>query len=209
MVELKIGPRTLDLPFMVRVPGVSEAMFDRLVDEDTKAELLDGVMIVHAPASLRHDDVSGFLRALVRSFAEDKDLGKVFGPDSLVRLARGRKFAPDIYLVTKDRVPPRRQKEFRGAPDLIVEVLSPSTRLFDLGDKRSAYRKARVPEIWFVDPDREEVVMDALGKGDYGTTSVRKGRISSQVLPGFWVEAAWLWADPMPNLLACVRQILG
>src|SRR6516165_8010724 len=99
MVELKFGPRTVDLPYTVRVAGVTEEMFDELVDEDTRAELIDGVLIVHSPASPRHDNISGFVRTLMRMFAEGRGLGKVFGPDSLVHLATCRKFAPDVFFL--------------------------------------------------------------------------------------------------------------
>ena len=49
---------------------VAGTMFDEMVDEDTRAELLDGVMMVHSPATVQHDHVSGFLRALMSFYAE-------------------------------------------------------------------------------------------------------------------------------------------
>jgi Uma2 family endonuclease len=210
MVEVRLGPRTVDLPFTVRIPGVTEQMFDDLVDEDTKAELLDGVMIVHSPASPRHNRIAGFLRRLMSGYAEEKDLGEVFGPDDLIHLAMCRRFAPDAFFLDQDRVPePLPEDQFEGAPDLVIEVLSPSTRADDLDDKRPAYRQARVKEIWFVDPDNQEVLIDRRGKRGYVTTTITAGRAASTVLPGFWVETAWLWADPMPKVGACLRAILG
>src|SRR5947209_4331343 len=97
MIEVKQGPKTLDLPYTIRMYGVTEAMFDQMVDENTKAELLDGVMIVHSPANIEHDEVSGFLRTLARCFARKKRYGKVLGPDSLIHLATCRRFGPDAY----------------------------------------------------------------------------------------------------------------
>src|SRR5262245_63332511 len=105
MVELKFGPRTVDLPFTARIEDVTEKMFDRLVDEDTRAELIDGVMFVHSPASPRHDDVTGLVRFLMRGFAGARQLGKVLGPDSLIRLGRRRKVGPDGFLFLRARVP--------------------------------------------------------------------------------------------------------
>jgi hypothetical protein len=66
MVELKFGLKTVDLPYTVRLPRVTEEMFRELVDEDMNAELFDGVMTVHSPATLQHDDQGGFLRFLMR-----------------------------------------------------------------------------------------------------------------------------------------------
>ncbi len=210
MVEVKFGYRTVDLPYTIRIPDVTEKMFDELVDEDMKAELLDGEMIVHSPTSLRHDDIDGFLRFLMRGYAGARLLGKVLGPDSLVHLATCRKFAPDIFFLEQARVPRRLpRKQFEGAPNLAVEVLSPSNRRYDLEEKWPAYREAEVKEIWLVDPDEEQVMVDWRRRRAYTTTTITSGRIESTVLAGFWVDAAWLWAEPLPNEMECLREILG
>jgi Uma2 family endonuclease len=210
MIELKLGPRKVDLPFTVRLPNVTEEMFDHLVDEDTKAELFDGVMIVHSPATPQHDDIGGFIRALMRFFAELKKLGKVLGPDSLVRLKSGRKFAPDAYFIDQRRVPRRLPpKQFNGAPDLALEVLSPSNWEYDLEDKRRAYREAGVREIWLVDPGNQRVIVDRKRGKSYSTITLTEGRVHSSVITGFWIEAGWLWAEPMPAAIECLHQIVA
>jgi Uma2 family endonuclease len=210
MVELKLGwpLRTVDVPYMIKLYGVTDEMFDEMVTEDTKAELFDGVMIVHSPATLEHDDITGFVRSLMRLFAEARGLGKVFGPDALVRLQPRRRFGADLFFIRADRVPARRPKELRLVPDLMMENLSPSNRDYDLEDKRAAYREARVPEIWLIDPEERQVIVDRLRGRRYVTTTTTKGRVESTVLPGFWINASWLWADPLPNAMTCLRQIL-
>jgi Uma2 family endonuclease len=210
MVSLSFGPRTVDLPYTVRILDVTEEQFDELVDEDTKAELLDGVMIVHSPASPRHNRIAHFLRHLLTLFAEEHDLGQVFGPDDLVRLAKGRKVAPDAFFLRQGRVPsPLPPKEFDLAPDLVIEVLSPSNRAEDLGLKRPMYRQAGVRETWLVDPDGQVVIVDRKGKGRYTSGKVTEGRIFSKALPGFFVEAEWLWAEPLPKVGICLKEILA
>jgi Uma2 family endonuclease len=209
MVEVKLGLRTVDLPFTVRLYGVTEKVFDELVDEDTKAELLDGVMIVHSPASPPHNRIGRFLRKLMGLYVEDKGLGEVFGPDDLIHLATGRRFAPDAFFLEQRHIPePFPRDQFEGIPDLVIEVLSPSNRDDDLEDKRPAYRQAGVKEIWFVDPDGQQVIMDRRRKKTYATAIVNGGRVISAVLPGFWVETAWLWAEPPPKVIPCFRKIL-
>ncbi|OAI45571.1 hypothetical protein AYO44_12780 [Planctomycetaceae bacterium SCGC AG-212-F19] len=209
MVEVKLGKRNLELPYTVRIKGVTEEAFDEMVDEDTRAELINGVMVVHSPASWHHDDVAGFLRALMRCYVREKALGAVLGPDSLVHLATCRKFAPDIYFVRQDRVPsPTPRKEFEGAPDLVVEVLSPSNREEDVEDKRPAYQEAGVGEIWLVDPENHDIQIDVRARRKYTTTTISKGKVNSQVIRGFWIEAGWLWSSPLPRELACLRKIL-
>ena len=210
MVELKFGLQTVDLPYTVRIPDVTETQFDELVDENTRAELLDGVMIVHSPATTRDDDVSGFLRFLQRGFAAQMGLGKVLGPDSPVGLGRRRKFAPDWFFLEQKRLKrglPR--KLWKGAPDLAGEVLSPSTRSYDLEEKRPAYQQAKDGEIWLVDLDHESVILDFLEGQHYNTTLVSRGRVASRVLRGFWMDVAWLWQEPLPNEMTCLHKILG
>ena len=211
MVELKIGwpLRTVDVPYMIRLFGVTDEMFDEMVTEDVKAELFDGVMIVHSPATVSHDDITGFVRLVMRCFSEDRGLGKVFGPDALVRLRHGRRFGADVFFLSADQVPSPLPKEFELVPRLMLEVLSPSNRDYDLEEKRLAYRAARVDEIWFIDPDERQVIVDRRRGRRYVTTTTSKGRVESTVMPGFWIEASWLWSDPLPNAMACLRQILG
>ncbi len=210
MVELSLSLRTVDLPFMVQIPDVTEEMFDGLVDEDTKAELIDGVMIVHSPASPRHDDVGNFLRTLLLCYVKEKNVGSLLGPDSLVRLRPHRKFAPDWYYLEKRRA--RRAltpKECEGVPDLVGEILSPSNRRHDLEVKRPAYQEAGVKEIWLIDPGKKQVVVDRRQGKRYITATHTEGRIDSKVIPGLWINVSWLWQDELPNALDCLREILG
>jgi Uma2 family endonuclease len=209
MIEIKCDIRSIDLPYMIQVYDVTEEMFDELVDEDTKAELIDGVMIVHSPASIEHDDSSGFLRGLMSFFAEARRLGKVLGPDSLIHLAPGRKCAPDVFFIRQERVPMPLPKEFEGVPELVVEVLSPSNRRYDLRDKRLIYREAGVGEVWFIDSALHQIILDRRQVGSYTEDIVTAGRVSSAVLPGFWIDASWLWATPLPNRFTCLEALLS
>ena len=210
MVELRVGMRTVDLPFMVRIPNVTETMFSEMVDEDTKAELLDGVMIVPSPASPQHNRGAGFLRSLMQTYAEELGVGEVFGPDDLIHLATCRRFAPDVFYLPIHLVPsPLPEEEFEETPELVVEVLSPSNRDYDLSDKRSAYRQAGIREIWFIDQANEEVIIDRRRGRRYTTTVASEGKIASAALKGFWVRAEWLWAEQPPRLMRCLREIMG
>jgi Uma2 family endonuclease len=208
MIEVKCDLRSIDLPYMIQVYEVTEEMFDELVDEDTKAELIDGVMIVHSPASIEHDDSSGFVRGLMSFFAEARSLGKVLGPDSLIHLAPGRKCAPDVFFIRQGRVPMPLPKEFEGVPELVVEVLSPSNRRYDLRDKRLVYREAGVGEVWFVDTELGQILVDRRRAEGYAEEITTAGQVRSEVLPGFWLNASWLWASPLPNRFMCLEAIL-
>jgi len=109
-----------DLPVHRRFYGVHGAMFDEIVDEDTKAELLDGVMIVHSPATMEHDDIGGFIRALTSCYVDSKGSVKVYGPGlpgspgHLSAVRAGRVLPPPEACAR------RRPKQFEGAPDWLM-----------------------------------------------------------------------------------------
>lgn len=209
MVEVSLGGKILDPPYTLTVPGVTEEQFDELVDEDVRAELIDGVMIVHSPVSPRHDVLGDFVRSLLRNFARRKRLGKVIGPDVLVRIARGRKFSPDGFFFKQARLPRSLpEKHFEGAPDLVLEILSPHNRSHDLEVKRPAYRKAGVREIWLIDWESEEVLIDRRRKRGYSTVQTGEGRVESDAMSGFWIDLAWLWADELPDEIECLNLLL-
>jgi Uma2 family endonuclease len=210
MVEVQVGFKTIDLPYTVRIYGITEEMFDEVVDEGTKAELIDGVMIVHSPASLQHEDIAGFLGSLMSFYADARGLGKVIASgNGIVHLATCRKFSPDAFFIRQERVPMPLPKEFEGAPDLVVEVLSPSTRYEDLNQKRAAYHDAGVGEIWFVDFDSRRFIIDRKMEDSYSEEVVSEGIAASAVLEGFWVNVAWVWTQPLPNRLYCLQEILS
>jgi Uma2 family endonuclease len=207
--RLVLKDREVEAPYLLRIFDVSEREFEALTDEDVKAELFDGVMIVHSPTTWRHDDVQGFLLSAMRIYAETKGLGRVTGPNTLMQLMPQRRFAPDVLFVRAERVPSPLPPELHGRADLVLEVLSPSTHQYDLNEKRRAYREGQIPEIWLVDGEAERVLVDRLDpeRKRYRTRTVRRGLLESQALPGFSLQVEWLWQDPLSPLSEVLRHL--
>ncbi len=196
-------------PYLIRIEGVTFKEFQRLTDEDTKAELIDGVMIVHSPAVWEHNDLTEFIGDLMGWYAEEKDLGKTTMQNTLFHVSTKRRVAPDVAFVRKERVPLPLPDEFEGVPDIIVETLSRGTRRYDLHDKRSIYHQVGVPEIWFVDRKNKRIIIDRKRGRQYVEEVVTKGKVASQVLSGFWIDVSWLWRKQLPKKMDCLRKILG
>jgi Uma2 family endonuclease len=210
MLEMKIGVKTVDLPYSVRLYGVAEDLFDELTDEDTKAELIDGVMIMHSPASLQHENTGNFLGGLMRFYAKTKSLGLMIASgNGIVHLSSGRKLAPDGFFIRNECVPSPLPKQYEGVPDLVLEVLSPSNRNDDFIDKRKIYREAGVAEIWFVDNQHKQVIVDQKQTKGYLENIVTKGKLLSIAIKGFWINVDWLWQEPLPDELTCLQEILS
>ncbi len=192
-----------DHPYLLRLYGVSEAEFDALVNEDLKAEYIDGVVIVHSPASFSHEDRQAFLLTLLRLYVEARGIGRAVGGNALFQ-AGSRQFAPDIMALSSGA--PIVQKKVMGPPLLVVEILSESTRDYDLGEKRAAYREAGVREIWWVDAEARVVMVERQGEG-YVPERIHEGWVVSEAVPGFRIRAEWLWQDPLPSVVECWDMI--
>lgn len=208
MAELLLHDRKIEPPYLLRLFGVTEKEFEEITDEDIKAELIDEVMIVHSPATLRHDDVMGFLLFLLRGYAESKGLGKVLGPNSIMQVGRRRRFAPDLMFIRQERVKLPLAKQFHGAADLVIEILSEHTRSYDLQEKRPLYREAGIPELWFVDGEHHRFIVDRRRGGGYEEGELSLGVLRAEAVPGFWLEVEWLWQERLPDPLKCLEQIL-
>jgi Uma2 family endonuclease len=201
--ELQATLMQFEPPYLLRKYEAVPEDFEVLADENLKCEYLNGVLIVHSPATLDHEDLVSFLIRLIGDYATPRGLGTVYGSNAVMQLGRPR-FCPDVSFLktgSRTRIAGGRVK---GPMDLAIEVLSKSTRDYDLGDKRMAYRDGRVPEIWLIDPESSQVHLDFLEGGEYRSQTLKTGKFSSRVVADLPVEVAWFWATPLPDPLACL-----
>jgi Uma2 family endonuclease len=190
-------------PYLLRKYDALPEDFEELAEEDLRCEYLDGVLIVHSPATFDHENRVAFLTMLLGLFVRRRDLGTVLTSNAVMQLGH-RRFCPDVSFLHSRNASRVRGGRVMGPMDLTVEVLSNSTRDYDLGEKRRAYREGRVPEIWWLDPDRRQAHFDFLEQDSYSEVTLATGRMSSRVLEGLAFEVDWLWTDPLPNPLNCL-----
>lgn len=206
MTGLIYRNKVIEPPYLIYKYGVTEEEYDMLTDEDTKADLFDGVLIIHSPASTRHETIFVFLLSIMNMYVEHKQLGKVLGSRETMHLGYRRMFEPDILFVKKERLELLKEKKLEGAADLVVEILSTWTRDYDLREKREVYKEAGIEEIWFIDEEEQKIIVDRKHEGCYTTDTITSGKVKSEVIKGFFVQAEWLWKVPNPFL--CLQQIL-
>jgi Uma2 family endonuclease len=134
------------------------AEFARLPSEgSTRYEVVDGEVCVTPSPTSRHQRLVGKLVTLLTAFAESHRLGTIFPAPLDVLLGEGDYVQPDILFVRKGRPHLLTARGVEGPPDLVVEILSPSTAARDRGIKLGRYRLHGVPEYWIVDPDADTV----------------------------------------------------
>ncbi|MCI0694616.1 Uma2 family endonuclease [candidate division KSB1 bacterium] len=184
--------------------------FCDLIHEDQKADLIKGVIYMQSPPSDLHEALFAFLFPLLTNFVRHKKLGIVRGSKSAVRLGENDGPEPDIMFVSKERQHIVKHAYVDGAPDLIVEIISPSTAHIDRVKKKNQYAEFGVREYWMIDPNRQiaEFLRNHDGKWEPITLSA-EGVFRSQAVPEFWMRVDWLWAEELPDPLETVMHILN
>jgi len=161
--------------------------FYETVREDEKAEFINGEIIVHSPVKKRHDNVSGNLYVLLKTFVVKNDLGYVGHEKVMVSLSRND-YEPDICYFGKEKAQHFDDGQtIFPAPDLIVEVLSAGTRNRDYGVKLEDYEAHKISEYWIVDPKIRTLEQRILDGENYllQTTLHIDDEVMSSILPGF------------------------
>jgi len=187
---------------------MTEEEFEAWCDEDVCAEYVDGEVIVHSPVSTRHNRITWFLGRLLQQYVEQHGLGEVLGPELQVRLRPDLRRVPDLLFVATERLAIVGQTYVDGAPDLIVEIVSPDSVARDWRDKFLEYQAAGVSEYWVIDSAYRRAEFYALGEeGQYHLLPVEEGVVRSTAVPGFWLRPDWLWQEPLPGVLDTAREL--
>lgn len=164
---------------------------------EERVELVDGVIVPMTPASYGPSRITGRIAIRLGMHVLPRKLGDVLSAEAGFVLFPDREtvLAPDVAFVRAGREPQgEAQWHFaRIAPDLVVEVLSPSDRKHDMQAKVAMYQEAGVPLVWVVDPQAKTVTVFALRQAMQKLT-ITDTLDGGAVLPDFQVEVAELFA---------------
>ena len=182
------------------------------IDEDTRAEWVDGEVIEFMPTGKRHIRLVRFLITLIANYVELRGLGEVLVEPFQFWTRPGRALRrPDVAVLLTAHMDRFTPAAMEGAPDLVVEVISEDSEDRDRDDKRREYAAAGVPEYWIVEgrEGRDGVTFLALqDDGSYEELGPdAQGRLHSRVLTGFWLDPAWLAGENLPNLYTVLAAI--
>lgn len=137
----------------------------RMPDDGNRYEFIGGRLYMTPAPVIRHQRISGRLHSALLRVLEHPGHGEVFYAPVLVEFpGTGDRVQPDILFVSHERRGIIAEKAVLGAPDLVVEILSPSTAHRDRGIKLDLYARCGVREYWIVDPTED--VVDAWRFGD-------------------------------------------
>lgn len=187
-MQTTLAPSRTDYTTTVRIIPNRTAADLRAFPEGTLAQLINGTLVMSpAPTSFHQRIVTRFIRKM-GAFVDEEGLGEVIASPFDVFLDESHVLQPDLVVVVSERMHLISKRGLEGAPDLVVEVLSPSTGYYDLTQKREVYERTGVREYWIVDPETQTVEVLTLEEDGYRTAAkAREGRVASVLLGGFEV----------------------
>lgn len=205
MAILTVGSKTVFGDYTVYIHNVSFSEFLEFATEDISCELLNGVLVIHSPASYTHESIFRFLITFIDQFGLQHNIGRAIGSRYPIKLEEDWAPEPDILFIRDEKKKNLKKNYLEGPADLIIEILSPSTRNDDLKLKLPKYIDSGVPEVWIVDPDKKKVTVHTK-KGRTENYNTKKPLITSYVLVGLKIQIDWLWDDSV-NPIECLKSL--
>ena len=160
------------------------------IDDGYRYELINGVLKMIPGPATSHQRMSLKLASIIDYFIEDNDLGSVFESPIDVILDEENTVQPDILFISLENQSKVKENAIYGAPELVIEIISPSSVKADRYIKKSLYERFGVLEYWIVDIANKTVEVFELADSKFQLFSIteEKGKIDSKLLPGLNIE---------------------
>jgi Uma2 family endonuclease len=187
---MAVGRRKLTYEDYVLLPEPPDAR---------RYEILDGEIYVSPSPVPRHQEVSLNLLRMLDAHIRRRHLGKLYYAALDVLLHEHTIAQPDIIFVAAGREQIITERAIEGPPDLVVEILSPSTARRDRGLKARLYARFGIPHYWIVDPRTETLTMyEAIGvRYGEGRTFIKAAIATNPLFPGLRIGIATIWPAPL------------
>lgn len=159
-------------------------------DDGKRRELMGGELIV-SPAPRRvHQTVSANLHWILQRFLRDTESGRAWAHPVDVYIGPNDVVQPDLIVILQSRLGIYRPEGVVvDPPDIVVEIISPSSQRVDRVGKMALYARFGVPEYWIVDPRERTSVLNALDRGVYRAVELdADGGVSSHQFPGLRID---------------------
>lgn len=156
------------------------------LNDDQRYEIINGNLLMAPAPDTWHQNWIGELYMILRSHVQGKKLGRVFVAPVDVVLNDENTVQPDLTVIANANLGIIKQRAIFGTPDLLVELISPSSVRRDRYDKKDLYARFGVKEYWIGDPANKSLEILTLKEGRYELhcAAEEKGKLTSLVLAG-------------------------
>ena len=166
-------------------------------DEYPRYELLEGELLEMVSPTSRHQRILLNLFRILDAHSRAQHLGEIFIAPLEVILSPSVVLQPDLLFIAQSRRAQLIGDRISGAPDLVIEILSPATSARDLNQKRKLYARYGVKEYWIVDPEDETIEIQRLQGNIFSTLAIfeKEQRLTSPTFEGLEAAVAHVFAD--------------
>ena len=179
--------------YLIVLEGTNEFFYTL---DEVKADYIAGQIFIQMTASRKHEQIFMKLATTLNGLVEKNNLGEVYGSRFPVAIEPEYHPEPDIFFVSKNNPGKFKETCFEGIPDLIIEILSKSTRKHDLETKRTLYQKHLIPEIWFIDYLNKKIIVDYLKNSSYESLEWQtQGKAESRMIESFAINLETIFKD--------------
>lgn len=195
------------MPVLEGVPLLTTEDYQRLTPEwplGPRYQLVEGELLQMSTPSRFHQEVLSNLHGIIWSYLRQHRVGVVYTSPFDVYLDQYNVFQPDLLYVSRERSDLLVREGMRGAPDLVMEILSPSTASLDRRRKAAIYARTGAGELWLVEPDAQTIEVYALEQSAEKPAAVyRFAEDAAAVIetprlpPGLRIALADIFASPL------------
>ncbi|MBN2092975.1 Uma2 family endonuclease [candidate division KSB1 bacterium] len=155
-----------------------------LPEDGNRYEVINGELIMVAAPNTGHQFVSGNIYFELYRFIQKRKIGKILNAPVDVLLSESNVVQPDILFISKENLDIIKDKNIAGSPDLIIEIILPSSAYYDLLGKKELYATHGVKEYWIVDPKKKliEVYLNNNGKFELDQRVEQTGIVRSIIV---------------------------
>ena len=173
------------------------AEYARLPDDGNRYEVIAGELVVSPSPRPKHQRASVRLSFALEGFTQTSGLGEIYAAPTDVLLSDGDYLVPDLVFVRRERAGIISERAIESAPDLVIEIISPSTALRDRGIKRERYALFGVPLYWVVDVELRQIEVYRLSESPYEPVEIATDKL------------VWQPVEDGPSLTLSVPYIVG
>jgi Uma2 family endonuclease len=162
------------------------------LDDDIRYEIIEGDLLMAPAPDMEHHGISRDVGFDLWQYVKGKELGQVFYAPIDVILDEENVVQPDLVFISRGNLGILQKQGIIGSPDMVVEILSPSSFYRDRYEKKALYERFKVEEYWIVDPANSTVEVFVLEETGYQLFSFasESGTVRSRVIEGYAVDVA-------------------
>jgi Uma2 family endonuclease len=195
-VHVTVDGRSAAMAVPVKRAGLTYEDYLTLPDDGQRYEIIEGELYVSPAPNLKHQWTATQLTAVLVNHVGENNLGHVYAAPSDVLLANSSIVQPDLLFISRARLHILTEPNVQGPPDLVIEVISPSSTRTDQETKRALYEKYGVKYYWIFEPTEHWVRAFELGAdGVYELVAEASGDapFSAPPFPDLTIALARLW----------------